>query len=297
MSGEQAVQLSMLIPVYNEADAVQETVAALAAELKMLFDSEEAFEIIAIDDGSTDGSGEKLAAMKEHGDIRLLRQSENRGYGAALKAGASVAHGEWLGMIDADGTYPVDQLPELWKAADTSTGMMVGARTGSDVNIPLIRRPAKWFLRRLAGYLTDVRIPDLNSGMRLVRRELFEANRRLYPDGFSLTTTITLALLTQGHPVKFHPINYAKRVGSSSIRPIRDTLKFFGLILRTVLYFNPLKVFGPASVLLIAAGIATAIVSKFYFGRLMDVTSITLVMTGVQVLAIGLLADLIDKRL
>jgi hypothetical protein len=74
-------------------------------------------------------------------------------------------------------------------------------------------------------------------------------------------------------------------------------LKFFGLILRTVLYFNPLKVFGPASVLLIAAGIATAIVSKFYFGRLMDVTSITLVMTGVQVLAIGLLADLIDKRL
>jgi hypothetical protein len=175
--------------------------------------------------------------------------------------------------------------------------MAVGARTGKDVHVPMVRRPAKLFLRILASYLAGTRIPDLNSGLRAMRRELVATYRPILPQGFSFTTTITLAALTNGHRVDFVSIDYKVRSGSSKIRPIRDTLGFLSLIVRTVLYFNPLKVFFP-----IATVIGLGLLASIYFDavildppNLSDKT-VLLFVALVQVLTVGLLADLIDKR-
>jgi hypothetical protein len=196
-------------------------------------------------------------------------------------------------ITDADGTYPSDSVPRLL-AAVPDNDMVVGARTGDKVAIPLVRRPAKWFLRRLAEYLSESRIPDLNSGLRIFRRERAIQLFPILPSGFSFTTSITLALLCNDGRVAWVPIDYSKRTGRSKIRPIRDTLNFLLLILRVILYFNPLKVFVPAS-LLVLAGFAASLGYDLFV--LVDLTEKTLILlfAGVQLLAIGILADMISK--
>lgn len=200
-------------------------------------------------------------------------------------------------ITDADGTYPEDRIPDLLARIDDGAEMVVGARRGEDVHIPLIRRPAKAALRALASFLAGTPIPDLNSGLRAFRRELVMTYRPILPDGFSFTTTITLASLTNGHRVDYVTINYAHRDGKSKIRPIRDTLGFTALIIRTVLYFNPLKVFYPVTGVLMAA-FALSLGHDLFLERpanLGDKTVLLFVAT-VQVLSVGLLADLIEKK-
>lgn len=291
-----AVELTLLIPVHNEEGGVEQVVrdchALLTTGVANL-----SFEIIAIDDGSRDGSPAILERLAVEGLLRVHTHAENRGYGAALKTGIRHARGAWIGMIDADRTYPPEALPLLIAEVRRGRAMVVAARIGQSVHIPLVRRPAKWMLRMLAEYLTQARIPDLNSGLRLMDARHVREFMRLLPNGFSFTTTITLAMLTRGYDVVYLPINYHKRVGTSGIRPIRDTLKFLQLIIRTVLCFNPLRIFVPVAVLLGLAAVLVAVVSKVMFGELADVTSVVLLVTAVQMLGIGMLADLIDRRL
>lgn len=284
--------ITVIIPCFNEEKMIAQTVREVLATLK---ETRRTFEVIVVDDGSQDGSTHSLQTLIGAPGLRLIRNHENRGYGYSLKRAVGEARHELIAIIDADGTYPIDRLPELIEAM-SSADMVVGSRTGGSVRIPLSRRPAKWFLRRLAQYLAGRKIPDLNSGMRVMKRSLVRKFVRLLPDGFSFTTTITLAMITHGHEVRYIPINYAQRVGKSSIRPIRDTLNFFGLIVRTVLYFRPLKIFAPVSAALFALAVATALVSKLVFGQLADVTAVTLASASLQLLATGMLADLIDKR-
>lgn len=284
--------VTVIIPCFNEEQVLADTVQRT---LRCLPDAQRSFEILVVDDGSTDGSTHSLQALIGTPGLRLLRNGENRGYGYSLKRAVGQARHELIAIVDADGTYPVERLAELI-AAIKDADMVVGARTGPSVHVPLLRRPAKWILRKLAEYLAGRTIPDLNSGMRVMKRSLVRRFLRLLPDGFSFTTTITLAMLTHSHEVKYIPINYAPRVGKSSIRPIRDTVNFFGLIVRTVLYFRPLKIFVPASATVFLLAVATAVVSKVCFGQVADVTAVTLASAAVQLFAIGMLADLIDKR-
>ena len=301
--------LSLIIPCYNEEGGIAQALAAVSAVLEQM---PVATELIVVDDGSTDGTAGridearcKLVRNEENpgsgARCKLVRHAENLGYGAALKTGAAEAQYNCLAIIDADGTYPVEELPKLYEGLSEAE-MVVGARTGKSVHIPLLRRPAKWALRVLANYLTGRKIPDLNSGLRAMRRELWDRYERYYPNGFSLTTTITLASLVDGRRVKFHSIDYHKRAGTSKIRPVRDTANFLQLILRTVLYFNPLKVFGPVGAAFIFAGVFIGVftlVRQNYFevGQFLDVTTLLLITSGVQILALGALADLISKRL
>jgi hypothetical protein len=174
--------------------------------------------------------------------------------------------------------------------------MVVGTRTGATSRIPLIRRPAKWFLRRLAGYLTGIQIPDLNSGLRVMRKDLMARYAVLLPNGFSLTTTITLAMLSAGDRVKYVPINYLSRKGSSKIRPIADTLNFFMLILRTITYFEPLRVFIPLALGLFVASAAVASGGYYLTGRIPDASTVALFLCGIQMLALGVVADMLSRR-
>ena len=282
-----------MIPAYDEEDGIEGVIDRLSA-----LDLGTDVEILVVNDGSKDGTGAVLERLKEkYSKLRTIDHGWNRGYGAALKTGFEAARTEVVVITDADGTYPEDRIRDLLNYIDAGAEMAIGSRTGANVNIPLIRRPAKSCLRLLASFLAGTRIPDLNSGLRAFRRDFVLRYRPILPSGFSFTTTITLAGLTNDHRVEYVKIDYAPRKGSSKIRPIRDTLGFTSLILRTILYFNPMKVLLPASTVLGVMFIASVVNDAFYSDppNLGDKTVMLLVAT-VQILSLGLVADLIVKR-
>jgi hypothetical protein len=175
--------------------------------------------------------------------------------------------------------------------------MVVGARTGSNVNIPLLRKPAKWIISKFANYICEENIPDLNSGLRIFKKEIALRFFPLFPERFSFTTTITMASITNNYRVKFIPIDYMKRNkdSKSSIKPLRDFVGFMSLILRMSIYFKPLKIFVPIGGVLFAAGLIKGFVDFFrldYFGS----GNVMVVLAGLQILFLGLLADLIIRR-
>jgi len=290
------MDLSIVIPAYNEADGITPTLEQLA---ETMAGSGLEYEIVVVDDGSTDGTSETvehLVARLER--VRLLKHPRNRGYGAALKTGIRSARAEIVTITDADGTYPNERIPELHRQlVESEAAMVVGSRTGANVHIPLLRRPPKAFLRWLANYLSGSRIPDLNSGLRVMRKAPIVACFNLCSDGFSFTTTTLMALLARREPVVFVPIDYHARTGNSKIRPFRDTFNFLVLILRVSVYFEPLKVFVPAALALLVGGVGlgtwqVAMSSERGLGD----ASVLLVVAALQVGLSGLIADMISRR-
>jgi glycosyltransferase involved in cell wall biosynthesis len=287
------VDLSVVIPAFNEAAGISPVLGELSAVLGAAGIDHE---ILVVDDGSTDGTDEAVRAAADTLDaVRLIAHDRNRGYGASLKTGIHAARAEVVAITDADGTYPSEPLPGLFRRlVDEQADMVVGSRTGKNVHIPMVRRPAKALLNLLANYLSGHKIPDLNSGLRVFRREVAIERFNLISDGFSFTTTITLALLARNKRVIFEPIDYLKRTGSSKIRPIADTFNFVVLILRVSIYFEPLKVFLPISGLLAAAGLA--------YGGLqvkqgdLGEGPVLLLVAALQVLLVGMIADMISRK-
>ncbi len=279
--------LSVLIPARNEEQSLASAVAAIEQH-RALFRE---MEIIVINDGSSDRTGEIARTLP----VRLIEHEITQGYGASLKDGLRVATGELVLIADADATYPLEEIPRL--AADIGEfDMVVGARTGELVHIPVLRRIGKWIITQLAEYLSRTKIPDLNSGLRIFRKDIALRFLPMYPDGFSFTTTLTLAMLTNHYRVSFVPINYRKRVGKSSIHPVRDFVNFVILIIRICACFKPLSVFVPPALILILLGVIKGAIDysqQHHLGGL----AITMALTGVQTLFIGLLADLIDQRM
>ncbi len=197
-------------------------------------------------------------------------------------------------IIDGDGTYPVKAIPELLEEVD-NYDMVVGARTGKEVKIQLYRKPAKWFLSKLANYLVGTKIPDLNSGMRIFKKEAATDFFNILPSTFSFTTTITLAYLSNDYNVKYIPIDYDERTGKSKIKPFRDGFNFIMLIVRTITYFNPLKVFLPTSIVLFVFGFIMLLCQGIVTRNVADLP-IMLIIAAFQIGFLGLLADLVVRR-
>jgi glycosyltransferase involved in cell wall biosynthesis len=279
--------VSIIIPAFNEQEGIGEVLGSIQQLMKAQGIEGE---IIVVDDGSTDKTAEVVASL----GVRLIQHDTNRGYGATLKTGIRQAKHDLMLITDADGTYPVEAIPQLLDAI-INCDMAVGARTGEHVKIPLLRRPAKWMLQKLANYLAQKEIPDLNSGLRVFRREIAERFYDLFPEGFSFTITITMAALTSNYRVRFLPINYYRRKGKSTIRPARDFMGFLSLIVRMTVYFNPLRVFLPASLTLFLIGFIKAIID-FINHNTFGVGAAIAILTAVQVLGLGLLADLTIRR-
>lgn len=279
---------SLVLPVYNEEDCVMDTLEQLHSQLQTAGCQ---YEIIVVNDGSTDNTGKILTAAS---GVRVIEHNRNRGYGAALKTGIRHAKHGLIVITDADGTYPNERIPELVLMTETAD-MVVGARIGANVKYSKLRKIPKWFLLHFAQWISNTRIPDLNSGMRVFHKAIAEQFLNILPDTFSFTTTITLAMLTNNYVVKYEPIDYYPRVGRSKIKPIRDTLRFVQLILRTGVYFAPFRVFMPIAAIFFAGFLFTFVQDIFVRQNLTDRTVI-LLLAATQTSMFALLADMIDKR-
>lgn len=279
---------SVVIPAHNEEWSIAATLDHLQATLGAAGCN---YEIIVVDDGSTDKTN---GILHSRNDIRLIEHDRNRGYGAALKTGIRHAKYSLIAITDADGTYPNDQIPQL-VALSMQADMVVGARLGADVRYPTIRKIPKWFLIRFAQWIARYRIPDLNSGMRVFHKSVVERFFNILPDTFSFTTTITIAMLTNHYIVCYVPINYYHRIGKSKIQPIRDTLRFIQLILRTGVYFAPLRIFLPIAGVFFVGFLITLFQDVFDRRDLTERTLILLI-AATQIGIFALLADMIDKR-
>jgi glycosyltransferase involved in cell wall biosynthesis len=277
---------SLVIPVYNE----EKIIAATVDELQQILQSYQ-YEIIVVNDGSTDATSQVLSSVS---GITLIEHNRNRGYGAALKTGIRQAQYPLIVITDADGTYPNERIPDLLTLA-AKADMVVGSRTGKNVTYSNLRKIPKWFLVRFAQWVTKTKIPDLNSGLRVFQRDVLVKFIPVLPNTFSFTTTITIAMLTNNYIVHYEPIDYFHRVGKSKIKPIRDTLRFVQLILRMGVYFAPLRIFLPVAGLFFTGFLVTLFQDLFIRQDLTESTLILFV-AAIQVGMFALLADMIDRR-
>jgi len=284
-------EISIIVPCFNEEHALAKFLPTLNKEL--LSCCKVAYEIIVVDDGSKDNSAEVIKKFKY---AKLIKHPENIGYGAALKTGIRNCSGKWILIIDSDGTYNPNEIKRLLNKRK-NYDMIIGARTGKNVHIPLLRKPAKLFLKLLSEYVTGKKIPDLNSGLRLFRKNMCYDFWKLYPQGFSFTSTITIGAMSNGYRIKFIPINYLKRIGKSSINPIKDFIGFTRLILKLMLFFRPLKIFLPISIFFFALSTITIMHNYYFFSKIVyDLTILFSFFIGMNTLMLGLIAEMISKR-
>lgn len=286
MGADQNLDVSVILPVYNEVEHLEQEVTRVAKALEA---SNLSYEILIVDDGSTDGSGELAESLD---GVRTLRFKTNRGSGSARKYGTMSARGDVVVWTDVDMTYPNDEIPELVAEMD-GFDQVVGARRTEEGTVKLLRRPAKWFIRKLAAYLSGTDIPDLNSGFRAFRRDVADQFLYLLPRGFSCVTTITMAFLSNGYSVHYVPIDYAQRAGKSKFHWWKDTRRYLLQVVRMILMHEPLRFFGPLSVVLGTVGVGKLIYDLF--DKSFRVGTNTLVILGVALAlgAVGVIADLL----
>lgn len=278
---------SIVIPAFNEEGGLASVIAEVRQRLHAKgMDAE----IIVVDDGSTDST----ARVANEAGARVIQHRSNRGYGAALKTGIAAATHDVVAIIDADGTYPAADLPAMIEDLEHAD-MVVGARTGASVSIPFVRRPAKWVLNHLANYVSGARIPDLNSGLRVFRRDVVMQYFPILPDQFSWTTTITLAMHCDKYAVSYVPINYRERQGASKIVPW-DAGTFAILILRTAMLFRPLRVFLPLVGLCLVYGTVKMTIDMMRDPNI-SASAVLAFLTALQLLLIGMLGDAMTMRL
>ncbi len=294
--------VSIVIPAFNEENAISAQIDKIRG---VLTGHKIDHEIIVVDDGCQDRTAEIAGNLH----VRVIKHFKNRGYGAALKTGISVAKYDTIGTIDADGTYPAEEIPNLLDKL-SQADMVVGARTGKEVHIPLVRRPAKWVLRLLAARIAGQKIPDLNSGLRAFRRDFVKQYFSILPNGFSFTTNITLAMLADDYRVVYHSIDYYKRIGKSKITP-RNFMDFMVLIIRMAMLFKPLKIFLPLALffgflgagktifdlILLYRRVSDAGHSTLFSQSIISTSSILLLLVSLQLLLIGMVTDALLTRM
>lgn len=270
-------EVTIILPAYNEGDTIVGTVR----RLRKLYQD---YEILVVDDASTD----ETAELAKREGARVVRNQVNKGYGGSLKCGLRHAFGDIVVFMDADGQHEARDVARLVKALE-DCDMAVGMRSRD--NQVAVRRPGKWLLTTVARVLIEQDIPDINSGFRALYRKDGLRFLSILPNGFSLTTTITLAMMKDSYEVRYLPIQVSPRGGGESqVAYARDGIRSLLLVLRVIMLFNPLKIFGPVSLVLLFLGVAYGITTLVLDGNLSDM-SVLMILAGLGTLFMGLLAD------
>ena len=278
---------TIIIPAFNEEEAIGKTLQEL-----LQVEIEKECRILVIDDGSTDKTFE---IAKSFPMVDVIRHPYNKGYGASLKTGIKASTTEFIILYDADGQHTPENLVNIKKNLE-EYDMLVGMR-GKDSHQDWMRKPGKWILSKVANFLTGRKIPDLNSGLRVIKREVILGMLHLFPDGFSFSTTSTIAFMNMGYNVGYYPIKVKKRVGKSTVKQLKHGSSTILLILRLITLFNPLKIFIPSSIFLFIIGFLYEIV----FGLILlphiklIPGALLLILSGVLVFFFGLVVDQLSE--
>jgi glycosyltransferase involved in cell wall biosynthesis len=272
--------VSIVVPAYNEEDAIR-----FGLEKFISLGYHKKYEIIYVNDGSTDKTGE---IIKEY-PVKLLRHNVNKGYGAALKTGIRHATGDKTIILDSDGQHDpkyIEQLIEMMEDYD----MVIGERADDSFQVKR-RQSGKKLIKKIGEYLVEQKLPDYNSGFRGFDTKLIKEMLHIMPNGFSFSTTSTLAFLKEAYNVGTFPIVVTERVGrKSNVKFVKDGSKTIFLVTRIIMLFNPLKIFMPLSILLFFLGIAWGILGFLISGRFPN-TAVLISVFGAFIFFIGLVAD------
>lgn len=282
-------ELTIIIPVYNEEASINNTLNEL-----LDFSKSKKWELLVVNDGSTDKTGEILQG---YSSLRVVTHPYNKGYGASLKTGIKNASSELICFYDADGQHNPSDVENLLNNF-FQFDMLVGARSKNSYT-EWIRKPGKWILSKVANFLTGRKIPDLNSGLRIIRKSLITKMLHLFPEGFSFSTTSTIAFFNLGYNVGYFPITTRKRTGKSTVKQLKHGSNVLLLILRLIVLFNPLKVFIPVSLSVVLMGVLYelyqgVLVMGFEKARLIP-GAFFLIITGILIFFFGLVVDQISE--
>jgi glycosyltransferase involved in cell wall biosynthesis len=281
--------ITVVIPALNERHAIVDTVDRVKAVLGA--EGMPVYEIIVVDDGSSDGTGQLAAGA----GAKVLRHPHNIGYGRSLKDGILAASYDTIVISDADGSYPIEAIPKLLERFNQGYDMVVGARTGPHYRESMLKSPLRALLKMIVEFTANRSIPDINSGLRVFRREVAVGFFDHVSDLFSFTTSLTLAYMMNSKFVDYINIDYEKRVGRSKVKLFRDSLRTLQYVLEAATYYNPLKIFVLMALLCLAFAIlslVSAVILQVVSGFVLGVGAILL---SILVVAMGLLAVLLKQ--
>ncbi len=282
--------VTVIVPAYNESATIAEEVRRIRAA----FSDSPKLQLLVINDGSTDGTDN----LAKGAGASVISHPVNLGQGAAIKTGITNATGDFIVIVDGDGTYPAEDLPKLVSfTMESGYEQVIGDRQSEQGSLRLLRVVVKRLLRMFAAFLSGQAVGDMNSGMRVLTKEAANRYLTLIPDGFSNSTTLTLASLSHRGRIAFIPIDYgARKVGKSKFRPIEDTYNMMLTVVRMVMYVDPLRVLLPIAFVFFIGGVGKGISDVIRFDLHITTSSVLLTMTAIQIAAIALIADLIVRR-
>ena len=294
--------LTVVIPVFNEEDAILDTIQEMFIALHK---NGLMFEVVVVDDGSSDKTLEVLRELtnspiikKEYKSLKVIHHPHNMGYGAAIKTGLRNAKYEYCAIIDADLTYSPDEMVNLFEIIkNEGFDMVVGMRTGTFYKGNFRKQILRFILRKIVEYMSGRSIPDINSGARVFKKSIAMKNSRILSDKFSFTTSLTLAFMMRHCFVHYEPIQYFGRKGITKVKIIKDSLRTLGFILSVSAFFNPLRIFFPFVLLILLFALIVLSFSLFLSNLTILLISALICLTAILVFSIGIMAHIIGFKI
>lgn len=280
--------ISIVIPAYNEEGSIGQVIQSLKDVTR---NAGLVAEILVVVDGATD----KTAAEAAAAGARVVEHPQNYGYGRSLKTGIIECQHDLIVITDADGTYPCNRIPDLVKLSE-KYHMVVGARTGKYYQGSLTKRFGRFVFRWLSEFAAGQRIPDINSGLRVFRRQEILPFFSVISSGFSFTTTCTLVYLLNDYFVNYTPIEYHRRTGKSKVRHIRDGLRAFQIIVEAILRCNPIKIFLCLAVPIGTGGMLLAVIGAYIQSSTTVLGGLLALCTSAIVLGLGFQSVAVSNR-
>ena len=271
-------KVSIIIPAKNELAGLKKIVP----KIKELYPD---YELIVVDDGSTDDS-ESLCISN---NVTVVRHPYSKGNGASIKSGVRKSDSDILVFMDADGQHDPSDISKLLDELDKGHDMVVGARSAAS-QASLGRSIANYIYNKFAGFMVNHKVDDLTSGFRAAKAKKFKEFMHLYPNGFSYPATSTMAFFRSGYSVSYIPIEADRRIGTSHIRPIKDGVRFILILFKVGTLYSPLKIFFPISALFFATGFSYFIYTYFIMGRFTNMTALLFIIS-MLVFLIGLVSE------
>lgn len=283
-------EITVIIPAYNEENSISSTINRIVNLSK---ENDWVTEIIVINDGSQDKTG-KIA--KESG-ATVINHPTNGGYGLSIQDGIEASKMPLIAITDADGTYPIEELPSLVQMAiEEGFDMAVGARTGTEYKRGLWKYPARLAFKWLSEFVAGRRIPDINSGLRVMKREKLLPHHKRTCLGFSFTTSITLIFFLNGYFVGYKPIPYSKRVGKSKVKHFKDSLRTAQILVSVISFYNPIKLYLLLALFNVFTGIIVLLIGESFSVYGLVMFGAVLLGTSPFIMSLGFLAESIRLK-